>query len=384
VPTNRFTETDLSEAVNVDIDNSGGISRRAGRVLKLACNARSLWASAHATLFAVGSELRMLNKDFTATVLQTGINAVNRLAYAQADHITFWTDGVNTGAVQEGIARTAGIATPEYQPLAAAIAGNLPAGTYQYALTFVRGDGQESGTGLAESITLTEAGGISFSGIEVSSDPGVTHKRIYMTSPDGEVLMLAHEMYNAVTSYSMQNKTRYAHLDLTTQFLAPPPPGDLLGYYKGRLYVVVGRVVFYSKPFSYELFDLRDYFILPETVTIFAPSEDGIFVMTEDDTWYLDGDEPEKMKLTKLDGTGGIAGTLTYVPISVMRDVLKLNYLSGNIPVWSSKTGINYGLPRGQVMNPIADKFTLQEGKIGASIYDNSNGINRYITSMFY
>lgn len=385
VPSTRFGESDLLVGTNIDIDNVGTITRRTGRVLKLAGNIRSLWGSNLITLFAQDITLRMLNKDFTSTVLKTGINPVNTLSYAQADFTIFWTDGENIGAIEEGIAREAGIVPPQFQPNAtAAAAGNLPAGTYQYALTFVRNNGQESGTGIAGSITLSDVGGITFSNIEVSTDPTVLHKRIYMTSPDGEVLMLSAELYNSATSYTMQSKSRYSHLDLATQFLSPPPPGDLLGYYKGRLFVVVGRVVFYSKPFSYELFDLRDYVILPDTVTIFAPSEDGIFVTTKDDTFYLEGDEPEKFKLIKLDGTGGVRGTLSYVPISVMRDVLKLNYLSGNIPVWASKTGINYGLPRGQVMNPIADRFVLQEGAIGASIYDNSNGINRYITSMFY
>lgn len=384
VPSTRFGESDLLVGKNIDIDNAGTITRRTGRVLKHAGNVRSLWSSNQITLFAQDTTLRMLHKDFTSIVLKTGISPVNALSYAQADFTTFWTDGISIGAIEEGIAREAGIVPPQFQPTATADAGNLPAGTYQYALTFVRNNGQESGTGVAESITLTTSGGINFSNIEVSSDPTVLHKRIYMTSPDGEVLMLSAELYNSATSYTMQSKTRYSHLDLATQFLSPPPPGDLLGYYKGRLFVVVDRVVFYSKPFSYELFDLRDYVILPDTATIFAPSEDGIFVTTKDDTFYLEGDEPEKFKLIKLDGTGGVRGTLTYVPISVMRDVLKLNYLSGNIPVWTSKIGINYGLPRGQVMNPIADRFVLQEGAIGASIYDNSNGINRYITSMFY
>ena len=131
---------------------------------------------------------------------------------------------------------------------------------------------------------------------------------------------------------------------------------------------------------GYEIVDKQS--ILPNEITIFAPSEDGIFVTTKAETFYLDGDTPTEMKLQKVDGTGGVKGTLSYVPGSVLREVLKLFYLSGNVPVWTSVTGINYGLPKGQLMNPIVDKFTLQEGSNGASIYDNSSGINRYITSM--
>lgn len=382
VPSHRFSNTDLELAVNVDVDNLGALSRRPGRTLKYAGDVRSLWASDMVTLFAEGTLLKRLNRDYTASVLVSGIDSINSISYAQADFLTFWTDGLHTGVVTEGQSRSAGLAVPIFQPVSAVIAGDLYPGIYQYALTFVRGDGQESGAGIAERITLTDTGGISFTSIPVSTDPTVLRKRLYVTSHNGEVLLLVHEMYNNVTTYNLQSKNRYSLLELSTQFLVPPPPGSLLGYYKGHLYVVVGRVVFYSKAFSYELFDLREYFILPNEITIFAPSEDGIFVTTKAETFYLDGDTPTEMKLQKVDGTGGVKGTLSYVPGSVLREVLKLFYLSGNVPVWTSVTGINYGLPKGQLMNPIVDKFTLQEGSNGASIYDNSSGINRYITSM--
>lgn len=352
----RFSIADLAIAQNIDIDESGGISRRTGRTSKYAGVVHSLWAEGSLGLFMEGGNLKRLNTDYTATTMRSGLAVLPAMRYQKVNDTVYFTNGQECGLVERGVARSWGIAVPP-PPGAAATVGNMPAGDYQFAMTYLRADGQESGTGLAGRISVPDGSGLNFT-MPTSSDPNVAMKALYLTTPNGEILYRALVQMNVAGSCSYRNDSSELNLPLTTQFMGPPPAGHLLGYYHGRMYVAVGENLFYSEPYAYELFDLRRYLSFDGRITLFAPIEDrdnpGIFIGTDTSTCWLNGVDPDEFKMVPGVNYGAIIGAMTNVDGAMYAD-------HGNgarmLPMWLSMQGICVGLPGGTVQNITRSKY---------------------------
>lgn len=104
----RLSLADLHEAVNVDIDKTGGIARRVGRIARYTgTNLRSLWSNDKVTLFAEGATQRRLIRDVngaitSATVRSIGANA--SLCYTEINEDVVCSDGQDLWRVRDGVA----------------------------------------------------------------------------------------------------------------------------------------------------------------------------------------------------------------------------------------------------------------------------------------
>lgn len=368
VPANRFALGDLVTGTNVDIDETGGLTRRAGRTLKLAGAARSLWSNGALALFAQGTLLMRLNPDYTATSLRSDLAPNLTVAYQQVNDRVYFTNTAQTGVYQSGSVRSWGLPVPGL-PVVNATVGLMPAGDYQYTMVYLRSDGQQSGAGLAGRIGLSSGSGIIFT-MPVSSDPDVTAKALYLSTPNGDVLYRMTVLSNFVASFTYANDTTELAMPLDTQFLSAPPPGHLLGYYRSRLFVAVGEALFYSEPAAYELFDLRRYLQFDSKVTVFAPIEDrdnpGAFVATENSTGWLQGTDPDSFSFVPCVDYGAILGTMTYIDGSLFAD-----HSAGArmLPMWLSTQGLCVGLPGGQVRNLTRARYQFNVQGTGCALF---------------
>ena len=220
-----FGREDLVTALNVDVLDDLGVSRRKGfsSALTTAVD-RSLWASGGVCLGVGSNSLKIVNPDYSTKTVLTGLTPDRPLSYTAAGDRVFWSNGVQKGVVQNGANRSWGIDLPGLA-VATVDAGTLQPGLYQYAVTYLRSDGQESGAGLAGVMSMVSTGGIVLSSIPVSVDTSITHKAIYATSVGGETLYQAGVVTNATTSFAIR-EPRMGASPLLTQFLQPPPAGD--------------------------------------------------------------------------------------------------------------------------------------------------------------
>src|SRR5574340_1597454 len=204
VQSERMEAGDLVAADNVNIDSSGQLSRREGRTLALAGDYHSLWAAGDVCLMVGGTTLYRVAPGYTTTALRTGLTAGAKMAYQAINERVYWSNGRESGVIEAGASRSWGLAVPAHQGTATATAGSLAAGTYQWAVTYLRDDGQESGTGLAGVITLTEEGGIALSDLPVSSDANATLlKVLYLTECNGSVLYEAATLDADATTHTL-------------------------------------------------------------------------------------------------------------------------------------------------------------------------------------
>jgi hypothetical protein len=376
----RFDPTDLEVATNVDIDKSKRIARRDGYTKRNVSPAHSLWGSDDLGLFVSGTSLLQLRTDFSSTTVRTGLTLGNRMSYCQVAGRTYFSNSAETGIFESGAARSWGLPIPTALSVTD-IGGTLPAGIYQYAATYFDADGQESGAGIVGTITANSNSGFSFD-IPVSTDPRVVSKGLYLTTPDGEIFFLAAVIANATASVDVLTEADILELNLPleTQYLSPPPAGQLVGYYKGRMFVAVGDTLYPSEPYAYELFDLRNYISLDGQITMLAAIEDksgaaaGFFIGTDKSCGILTGSGPIDFQYVQKADYGAVLGAVDYVDGSLYGD----NSVGMRaLPMWLSEQGICIGMPNMDIVNLTRTKFSFPISGEGAALF--IPGPNRYV-----
>ena len=369
----RFATTDLAVATNCDIDSTGRIARRKGRTKVITGTRHSLWASdTLGVAFVVsGAQFLRINPDFSESVLGSGLTLGAYMSYVRVNDRVYFSNGYQNGVFENGAVRSWGLPIPPL-PVATVTVGAMPAGTYQYVLTYLRADGQESGAGVAGKVVVPVGGGLTFT-VPASTNAGVVSKALYLTTANSEVLFLAQLVANGTTTVTYTSDTTELATPLLTQFKGPPPIGHLVGFFRGRTYVAVGDLIYPSDPFSYELFDLRRFIQLDGRVTLFAPLDDkaesaqgrsGVFVGTDRSCGAISGADPSRAEYVQKAGYGAVLGALDYVDGTLYGDGsagLK------QLPMWMTTEGICVGLPDMEVRNLTRSRYGATIGGRGAA-----------------
>lgn len=362
----RMTPGDMTTALNVRLDASGRASRRDGRTLVSAGNTHSLFSDGVTTLCVRAGYLQRVNADNSLIALTSVSGPV---AYCTVNGLIYWSDGLTSGIVEAGQNRSWGLPVPQGGNAESTLSGNLLPGSYQWTMTFVRLDGQESGAGAAQTLDLPDGGGIRFTA-PMSFDADIVGVVFYLSTTNGKTLYKA-----LVLEPGMQAEYRGNGFDLVapllTQFMQCAVPGEVLAYMAGRIWVGTGAVIFPSGPFSHELFDPQEYLPVSGNVTMLAPQAtgNGMFVGTDKGVFYMAGASPAEMNISPKGNPPVIRGTLTYVPGNLFGD----GQFSGiDIPVWACKTGIQAGYPDGSVMSLTQGRYPLDLSGVGASYFDGA------------
>ena len=296
----------------------------------------------------------------------------------------YMSNGSVNLVAEGGSVRKWGIDVPVQQPLANATAGGLRPGRYLYAMTFGCADGQESGTGASGSIELTATGGIAFVGMQVSDDPRVDRKTVYVTAPYGEALIASLVVDNALETAVLTDLIAGHVLD--KQFCGPPPAGSIVRYHAGHMYVVAGEYSYFSREYDPELFyRLGTYLRFPGEVMMFEPVADGIFVATAEDTWFLSGKQPGAFTSVHKFPYGAIRGTSVRVIAGDIESPFQgeiEGQRSGDGVLWTSSQGICGGFDGGEAKNYTQAKYGFPSADRGASLLRKDRGYISFVTTL--
>lgn len=370
----EFDLDDLEVALNTDINDSNVIQRRKGFGAAVAAGSyHSLWSGAGVCLVVTSTTLKRVAADYTLTTIRSGITAGLPMSYYAVGARTYYSNGVESGVVENGVSRSWGLEVPTL-PVVSAISGLLRAGRYQVAVTYLRSDGQESGASRARVFELLEPGGLRVSNIPVSTDLDVSSKAIYISHWNGETLYRKAVVDNSVTSVDIV-EDGVSTLPLLTQQLEPPPAGQIVSSYNGRVLVACGAVIYPSEPYAYELFDHRATLTLESDITLVAPVTGGIFVGTDNGTIYLQGDDLSRVNFVPKADYGVIPGTLAMV----QSDTLGTGTTNGTAHIWASKQGLCIGADNGEYRNLTQERFSYPVTDRGAGLVRRHRGMNQYV-----
>lgn len=388
----RMAPGELEVAVNVDIDDSGKLLTRLGTTLKQAGAYHSLFADEDMCLVmggTSGNELYRLNADTSLTQLQT-FTYGGPMSMVRTQAHVLMSNGIDTLRLTNGVPHLWGTPSPRSQPAAAPGAGQLPPGDYRYAMTFVRADGFESGTGISGLITLSSTGGIAFSGMESSSDPDVVSKVMYISSPNGRELFRAFTVDASVDSYSYNSDGTDLTVRLETQFCTEAPAGTIVEIYNGVAYSVLGDTAFYSDPYAFDRFRPRTQFMrMPDVITMWACVNDGIYASTPSATYFLQGGHPTALSPISMYGSmtsrkvldyGAIPGTVVHTTAGVMESLKDAEKGEpGDLAImFTTPYGICFGMDGGKIINMTDRIYSFPTASRGRAILKSSRGYTQY------
>lgn len=370
VSSERFSREDLLIGTNIDIDETGKVSRRAGVTQLSAGATSSVWSNGKLAFFVRSSTLYQLHPDFSETPVTSGVG--KNVSYDAIGDVVFWSDGVQSGRIEHGTNVQWGVPVPPSDFTLEATSGDLPAGTYGVTLVNLRG-GMESGAPRPKYITVPANSGVRIDNLDA------TNKRIYMTRTNGEVFFTVGDLPPDEANATVVGLAGDS-LNLRTLLKSPAPAGQIVKHYRGRMYVIDGNVIWYSDPYEYELFDKRKNYLQFETaVTIFAPLNDGVFVATEKETVFLSGDDPAKFQSNTVLAAGGVRGTLVYPRV----DQLQKEGVQGAAAVWVSRAGVALGMAGGQLMILTGDRYVMPKASDGCGLFKIRSGTPQYVATLF-
>lgn len=287
-PGHRLKPTELAVATNVDVGLDGEIRRRQGFAqLSEACHKNVHQADGYLLATCNGDLVR--TDGTTQTVLQASLGS-DRVWYCNLpDGRTTFSNGLIHG-ITDGTSATAwGIPLPVSTGAATPVSGELTPGEYRWAITYVRlSDGLEGGASYSYPVDLPD-GGLLVMGLP--EEPGHAIN-VYLSN--GEAFFYAGQAVGGNFSYLGKNDALV--LPLRTDHLHPMPVGTVTAFWRGRVLVASGSVLFASLPHSWELCDLRrDFKQFSAPITLVQPVDGGVFVGTEDELAFLAGNQWDQL-----------------------------------------------------------------------------------------
>lgn len=363
----------------VEIYNSGVVRRAQGcRIIAPGSGRHSIFSDGSSVYFREGSGLYRLEADRTSTLLDGGFStAGGRTTYLLHYDRVYYSDSQHTGVIQNGSSRSWGLGVPPLPVVAPAI-GDLIHGRYHVGITYIRNDGQESGTsGLA---ALNSTGGIQIS-VVPSSDSTVTGIGVYVTTAGGDIPFLQAVLPNEAWSGRIASGLGQGR-PLDTNLCSAPLPCAMMAEYRGRMYTGVDdTIVFTRSGNQYELLEPLDksFYPMGETVTNIMPVDDGLWVTTTNWSTFLAGTDPhegggfvvkfkQKIGGTKHSGQSVDADSVTSrVP------------MQGKLAMWDSGAGICFGGPNGYFKNITGDYFRTRPSSQGTSFARSHSDMDQYV-----
>lgn len=365
----------LKLASNMDLDTTGGLSKREGYRVVDTGKYTSLWASENG-LGCYGvkdGNLVKINSDYSSTIILNNVSE-EKISFEEVQGLIYFTNSSVNGVIENGIVRNWGLDKVNTPPILTQGIGSLLSGTYMVAYTYIDQFSRESGTAISSSITVPSGSSINLF-IPSASYPEAVFARVYCSTTDGTVLYYS-GISTLNSNYTISSTTNLIN-PLRTFNLDSPVNGHIVKLYKGRMYIAKDNVLYYSEPFQYDLFNLAENFIVfPERIKIVCPVEDGIWIGS-DRLYYLSGDSPDKFRKDNKEYVKVVEGT----EVRFSGSYLHIE----NTPVgykWiiSSNLGVFILFNQGLVINTTEAFYNIDRADTGSAIFIQNKGMNRYLS----
>lgn len=374
LPQHRLADNELTVATNADIGLTGELSRRDGYSELLDTCHKNLHQCDGFILSTVdGGDLIAMDSNGESRVMLMPSLGPGRVWYCDLpDGRTTFSNGLIHGITDGTAATTWGVPIPVGMGVLTAVSGELFPGDYAYQLSYVRlSDGLEGGTVSSTPVAVPD-GGVLLTGLPELDG----HKiNVYLTSHNGEDSFLAGS--TAGTSFSYLGKNDALVLPCRTENLMPAPAGTVAAFWRGRVLVAVGPVLYASKTNGWESFDFRrDFKQFSAPITLVQPVVGGIFVGTERELAFLSGVEFDKLSYSRVVDGPVVLGSGVGVPGESVRRGDATG--QGAAMVCIADSGLVAGFSDGGISLMTDGKYTTSVTEVAAT-FRVVGGIPQYL-----
>lgn len=285
--------TPMATLTNADVGLDRELTRRSGFSELLATCHKNLHQADGFMLATVdGGDLMAMDATGANRVTLYPSLGVNRVWYCNLpDGRTTFSNGLICGITDGATATNWGVPTPVSLGALTSISGDLFPGDYQYQLTYVRlSDGLEGGPLYSNPIAVPD-GGVYLSGLPTLAGHTIN---VYLTAANGDDGFFAGSTTGSLFSYIGKNDA--LSVPCRTGYLSPAPAPTVTAFWRGRVLLAVGPVLYASRTNQWESFDFRrDFKQFSDDITLIQPVDGGVFVGTTTELAFLSGTEFDKL-----------------------------------------------------------------------------------------
>ena len=283
----------LQLAVNLDVDDEGGLIIRSGYSLTMAgtniVSAYAMRDKSCAYIIDNGSLYRVVEASGGLSKQLLGTVPNVDTYFCEVGNKLF----LSTGYIVDNTSLLSWVVNPPFIPIVTIGQGNLLAGNYRVALTTVTADGRESGS--SNTYSFSVPGG---SGISIANAAGCN---VYITPENGDVMYFAGYAVSQISDVSGLN---YPMPQALWNGYSLPSNVGPIAYYDSCLYfskydtVKNISVIAWSSPFFPHVFQLsKDRFTLPGQVRMMEVQDGVLIIGTNKEIYAWDGTSLVKLAL---------------------------------------------------------------------------------------
>jgi hypothetical protein len=368
-PEHRLKASDLLAAKDVDIGLDGEVSRRGGFS---ACPRSAIRTCGRGRAFSWRRPRALVSiaADGATTVLWPNIGP-ERVWYCNLpDGRTLFSTGLQRG-ITDGL--TAQMLTvPEPASLGALdfAFGELEPGQYRYGLSHVRlSDRAEGPVRVSEPVAVLQ-GGLRLDGLPQLPGHALN---VYLSGRDGEGMFFAGTAVERSFELAGAIALVLPARTLGAQVL---PDGTLMAFWRGRVLVAQGKVLWASRPAVPHLSDWRDFKPMTADITALVPVDTGIYVGTTQDLIFLGGETFDSLIYTATKRGPVVLGSGIAAPGH--RLALGDGTGAGAAMLCIAGGEVVAGFDGGQTTSLTANRFKTDAKEVSAA-FREVNGIPQYM-----
>lgn len=363
LPEHRLKGNDLLAATDVDIGLDGEIVRRGGYArMAYECH-KNLWQAQGFMLATSGSALVAIHPSGDRRTIYPALGH-SRVWYCNLpDGRTTFTNGLIHGVTDGYSGFDRGVAPPDSLGVPDVAFGALIPGQYRYHLTFTRLSDRVESPAVSSEPVAVSGGGLRLDGLPTRDGHALT---VYLSNPDGEGAFFA----GVVEGRSIELGDPHASF-------APPcrtigaqvfPVGTVTAFWRGRVLVAQGDVLWASRPMTPHLADWQDFKPMGSRITAVCPVHDGIYVGTDEDLFFLGGETWDQLTLVRT----GMGAVVLGSGIAVPGDQIGMGEGTGSGQAMVCIAGgeIVAGFAGGQTSSMTAKRYRTDAKEVWAAFRD--------------
>ena len=191
----------------------------------------------------------------------------------------------------------------------------------------------------------------------------------------------------AVIGY-VKDGADYTFQEPIEPYRSVPLPGQVIGYYRGSLYICRGNEIQITEVLQFNEVDTRyGLKVLPDPITMVAPVEDGIWFATEKNIYFVEGTDPDKMVLRNMASYGNVSGSFSYIDSRLFghKDddpAAQPIRLGGKLIIFPTTNGLCWATNNGGFGNLTARKYAFPAFTRWASVFVQGS-TNKFVCSSY-
>lgn len=175
----------------------------------------------------------------------------------------------------------------------------------------------------------------------------------------------------------IKGATNYNLMDVDREFKMPLPAGSHIEYFMGCLFVSVRNVLYISDPLC-DYFDTRTgYRQFADDITMIRAVDNGLYI-SDKKVWFVRGKGNDEFQRVEVEAEPAIS----FTDLRTSADSMGYG-VSGDVAVWTSKSGIVVGDSGGTVKDATSDRYHMAEFGRGSAFVRDDNNVKHYINTLY-